>query len=1034
MASSFNETSTDTKTKRDYESTMVGVDGEKLAVEEMNGRERQIEEHGIQKFNRLGWKRLTIVLVAEAVALGTLSIPSTFATLGMVGGVITCIGIGFIAIYTSYIVGRVKVLNPHITNFPDAAQLLFSKFGCGRFGYELVTVMLGLLLVFLGASHCLTGTIAFETITESNTCSIVFAVVSAIILFLLAIPPSFTEVAILGYVDFASILIAVAITIIGTGVEATKSPGLSNVNWSAWPKENITFSEAFIAGTNIAFAYTITLCQISFMDEMHTPSDYMKSIWSLGFIEIIVYTLTGALVYAFVGQDVKSPALLSAGHFLSRLVFGIALPVIFISGSINIVVFGRMVHGRIFKNSYIRFINTPVGWITWLSIILVTVIVAFIIAEVIPFFSDLLSLMSALFISGFTFYFPAMMWFFLLREGPITTPRNIALAILNGIIFLLGLLILVAGTYTSVQDIVNPMSDSPVKKACDACRRRKVKCISPHPCKQCQSAGLVCRTSIQRQRKGRQGQTANILTELRSKENEQVPTRETNISSPFAVPRLESLTTPQSPQVSERCQFSRAPGLLSHGLIDACSEYFFSRMRGTVPILQPNEFRKHIDLAGKCLHAYCLVTALCAFVVTQTGFAVDYDASDHFVNFSLEEFRASLIAEATEARKHIDPVTDPVRQSIIIAFLLYGCHIGLGNQRHAYYFLREATTLYTASALDDQPSSRQADDDPFEEGKLFWLLVISERAHAIRRHRPITLQVTTESPRLEDDPDSPTSNAGFLCLVDLYRPFDETFLAQWNGTNATCSIESLVQLQERIQNAVPVDLDLPDILMADLRVSQQWLRIMIWQLSTTAGFLSTSPAHACMDFRHPLQIAEDLCLATWKLSKQSMETHGIGLIEKLFEVACTLVDVMACLSVAGLRSSGFKLGPQDYLKHLCTLIHDLPGGRRRYLPLLLTKIRQTLPSMMEPITIHLNLQPYPVATSSIAGRETLSPVVSDRISLRGSLPESTSADIHPGSAPGNWINGNFNYAEMSRIGDKTPEIDEAFLQYTSYFP
>jgi hypothetical protein len=29
------------------------------------------------------------------------------------------------------------------------------------------------------------------------------------------------------------------------------------------------------------------------------------------------------------------------------------------------------------------------------------------------------------------------------------------------------------------------------------------------------------------------------------------------------------------------------------------------------------------------------------------------------------------------------------------------------------------------------------------------------------------------------------------------------------------------------------------------------------------------------------------------------------------------------------------------------------------------------------------------------------------------------------------MNGNFNYAEMSRIGEKTPEIDEAFLQYIS---
>jgi hypothetical protein len=281
-------------------------------------------------------------------------------------------------------------------------------------------------------------------------------VVSAIILLLVAIPPSFTEVAILGYVDFASIVIAIGITIIGTGIKAGDSPsGLSGVEWSAWPKEGVTFTEAFIALTNIVFAYSFAMCQFSFMDEMHTPRDFVKSIWALGITEIIIYTVTGALIYAFVGQDVSSPALTSAGTLLSRVAYGVALPVIFISGSINTVVFGRLVHGRIFANSPIRFINTKMGWLTWLAVITAATILAFIIAEVIPFFNDLLSISSALFISGFTFYFPAMMWFLLLREGSWSEPKNIALAIINALIFLIGMVVLVGGTYSSVDDIVS---------------------------------------------------------------------------------------------------------------------------------------------------------------------------------------------------------------------------------------------------------------------------------------------------------------------------------------------------------------------------------------------------------------------------------------------------------------------------------------------------------------------------------------------------------------------------------------------------
>ncbi|CAG8197482.1 unnamed protein product [Penicillium salamii] len=429
-----------------FEGTMVG---------EMTDAERNVYDHGIQKFNRLGWKRLTIVLIVEAIALGSLSIPSTFATLGMVAGVICCVGLGLVAIYTSYIVGMVKLAFPEVANYPDAGRLMGRRLGCGRFGYELVSGMLGLQLIFLTASHCLTGTIAFLDITKSDVCSIVFAVVSAILLLLLAIPPSFTEMAILGYVDFASILIAIGITIIGTGVKSTDAPGgLAAVPWSAWPKDDITFTEAFIAVTNIVFAYSFAMCQFSFMDEMHTPKDFVKSIWALGITEIVIYTVTGALIYAFVGQDVGSPALTSAGTLLSRVAYGVALPVIFISGSINTVVFGRLVHGRIFANSPIRFINTKMGWITWLALITAATIVAFIIAEVIPFFNDLLSISSSLFISGFTFYFPAMMWFMLLREGSWKEPRNMVLGAINILIFLIGIVILVGGTYASIDDIM----------------------------------------------------------------------------------------------------------------------------------------------------------------------------------------------------------------------------------------------------------------------------------------------------------------------------------------------------------------------------------------------------------------------------------------------------------------------------------------------------------------------------------------------------------------------------------------------------
>ncbi|KAG6019729.1 hypothetical protein E4U41_003127 [Claviceps citrina] len=418
-------------------------------------RLKQIAVAGNAHFHRLGWKRLAVITIVEAVALGALSLPAAYHTLGMFLGVFLTIVLGFFSIFTSYLVGQVKLKFPDTANYADAGRLLL-----GRVGYELFGLALVLELVMVVGSHALTGSIALSTLNNGQICSIAFSAVSAIILLILAIPPSFTEVAILGYVDFVSIVGAVGITIIATGIQATHSEqGLSGVDWSAWPREGATFSEAFVAVSNIIFAFSFAIGQFSFMDEMHTPSEYMKSIWASCFIQIAIYTLTGALCYAFVGSTIQSPALLSAGPIISKVAFGVALPVIFISGSINSTVALRYLHGRLFKDSVLRYIKTPMGWFSWICLVIAFTVVAWIIAEAIPIFSDLLSLASALFVSGFSFWIPAIMWFKLLCRGSWYSKQNLVISIGSIIAFIIGAVTLVAGTYSTIVDIVKETND-----------------------------------------------------------------------------------------------------------------------------------------------------------------------------------------------------------------------------------------------------------------------------------------------------------------------------------------------------------------------------------------------------------------------------------------------------------------------------------------------------------------------------------------------------------------------------------------------
>jgi hypothetical protein len=152
---------------------------------------------------------------------------------------------------------------------------------------------------------------------------------------------------------------------------------------------------------------------------------------------------------------------------------------------------------------------------------------------------------------------------------------------------------------------------------------------------------------------------------------------------------------------------------------------------------------------------------------------------------------------------------------------------------------------------------------------------------------------------------------------------------------------------------------------------------MVWQLSIQNGCLSSGSENLSMTFQYPIDIARDLVSMTSQFSSQSMEVHGIGLvshssihiraqsnitqIEKLFDVACSLTDV---LSLMPTPNDPFALGPRDYLNQFLGLLSTLRSGDNRFLPLLLAKVHDVLPRLASPM-----LQTVPVANTEKYGMD-----------------------------------------------------------------
>lgn len=379
-------------------------------------------------------------------------------------------------------------------------------------------------------------------------------------------------------------------------------------------------------------------------------------------------------------------------------------------------------------------------------------------------------------------------------------------------------------------------------------------------------------------------------------------------------------------------------------MIEASVNYFFANIYPTQPILHRQKVGETIGQMETNVEAYCLVVSLCAYMMIQPNMALAPEAFDGLEvgpQSSLQHGHA-LLSEALRVRRGHNYIENPSVWSVITSFFFFGSYFCLDRHNTAWFHLREATTLAQIMTMHEETSYQGLDIiESSRRRRLYWLLFVTERAYALQQHKPLTLHATINLPTLEEDPAETVELNGFIHLVNLFRPFDDTFVGLWNKARVGCTTEWLARLQQQLSDALPQYLQCTESQAVDLRCSQQWLRTMVWQLSISHGFLSSAASDNAMSFKYPIEVSRDLVHSASQFSQSAMEVHGIGLVEKLFDVAYTLTDVM---SVIPHEQYTFELGPRDYLNQLMTLISTLRGGQQRFLPLLMQKIDDTMPN------------------------------------------------------------------------------------------
>lgn len=182
-----------------------------------------------------------------------------------------------------------------------------------------------------------------------------------------------------------------------------------------------------------------------------------------------LYLVAAIVIYVSFGPNVPSPALSAvASPTLRKAIWGIAIPTIVIAGVIYGHVAGKYIFGRIFKNTKHLVRRTKLSILGWFAMTFAMWALAMVIAESIPVFNSLLGLLSALFVSWFSYGLPGIFWLWMQYGNWFSSWKNKVAFCANVILVITGTLLCALGLWASIEAIANEKGTKPWSCASNA--------------------------------------------------------------------------------------------------------------------------------------------------------------------------------------------------------------------------------------------------------------------------------------------------------------------------------------------------------------------------------------------------------------------------------------------------------------------------------------------------------------------------------------------------------------------------------------
>ncbi|KAF7451726.1 Fungal-trans domain containing protein [Pyrenophora tritici-repentis] len=490
------------------------------------------------------------------------------------------------------------------------------------------------------------------------------------------------------------------------------------------------------------------------------------------------------------------------------------------------------------------------------------------------------------------------------------------------------------------------------RRACDPCSIRKVRCDGNDPCSRCEAASWDCTYLKTHGKSGPKGprrtteaairrlQERSKCSRANSRSNSET-SYDTGSPVPADLPYLdpipllsdhdaESRAWPdiKSPPVS--VSHHQEPQRISTACLSQYLEHYQKRGYGIWPVVDTDALTGRLLTHPNDFEAYALANAICAAIVSQFSIGIEPGSpvEGHYrIPSAVFEF------EAKKARNESDHLENVTIYSLLGSFFLHVYSANVGRMNASTVLLGEA--IFKAHILGLHKTTHYqtlAAEQTQYALRVYWLLFITERAHSLQHDVPTTLKRTPDLPRLEDLQDGSVTPA-FVQLCRLFNILDVTITAE-----PASARQALALAQQQLScDEDPRSLE-NEIQRADITMTQQWMRIFLWQHALNVTNLSSRASQdEEFSFRFPAKVAQNVLSNLSSLSRQSVEAHGPGMESKIFDVANSLADVMMIMPSLN-HESRFDVGPRDLIHSLAQVLGNFRGGNPSVINILQGKL------------------------------------------------------------------------------------------------